>query len=163
MAKNIILEHEEVVQVVSALKESNISAEIMTKFQEMMDREDKNYYKSKKGILYKDGFSFRDYMSYDDKPLKYEFKIGKVTNIRDCTKTLVEALSGSYYIQLKKDGGVFAHRWEAKLHGYNIHIQKLKKREKTLKTEKGKKPYIEMIEKIEKKIKYIEDHPEKLI
>lgn len=43
MAKSIILEHEEEVKVVNELTNIDIDISILVKFQEMMNRENKNY------------------------------------------------------------------------------------------------------------------------
>lgn len=160
MAKNIILEHEEVGEVLEALRGTEISDDILMKFQEMFDRENKNYYKAKKGVISREGFFFSD--NYYRGPLDFEFKVKKATNIRDYNRNQYQFLWGNYYITRNKDI-VFAHKWEVKLYGYGKHIGILEKKIKTLKTEKGKKPYLELLHKIEKKVKYINDHPEKMI
>ena len=163
MGKNIILEHEEVVSVVEALRETNISPEIMTKFQKMMDRENKDYYKKHKGIISKIGFRLWIEHQYPATPLNFKFSIKKITNIRDHSKTEYKFLWGNYYVTGKKDTEVFAHQWEAKLAGNEQHLVLLENKIKKLKTTKGKEPYILLRDKITKKINFIHDHPERMI
>ncbi len=163
MAKNILLEHEEVVSVVEALKGTNISTEIMTKFQEMMDREDKKYYKKHKGIISKHGFRLWLDSRYDPNPLNFKFSIKAITNIRDHSKTEYEFLQGNYYVTGKKDIEVFAHKWEAKLAGLGQHLGALDKKIEKLKTEKGKEPYVLLRDKINNKIQFIHNHPERML
>ena len=160
MAKNIILEHGEVGEVLEALKGTKISEDIISKFQEMFDRENKDYYKPKKCQISKIAFYYDD--TYYSTVFDFEFKVKKATNIRDCTRNTYKFLSGNYWISRKKEE-VFAHKWEVKLYGYAKHINIIEKKLKTLKTDKGKKPYLELLHKIQKKVKYINDHPEKMI
>jgi len=159
MAKNIILEHEEVGEVLEALRGTEISDDILLKFQAMFDRENKDY-KAKKGVVSSEGFFFDD--NYSRIPLDFEFKVRKATNIRDYNRSQYQFLWGNYYITRKKEE-VFAHKWEVKLYGYAKHINIIEKKLKTLKTDKGEKPYLELLHKFQKKVKYINDHPEKMI
>lgn len=122
MAKKILLEHDEVVQIVNALEDTSISLEIMIKFKEMLDRDNVNYYKPKKEIIAQEAYTIDD--EYYTNPIDYFFRVKKVTAVKDSTKTCVSAYKGAYYIKLKKDS-VFAQHWEAKIYGYRTHISEL--------------------------------------
>jgi tRNA G10 N-methylase Trm11 len=160
MAKKILLEHDEVKSLVDILKETNVSVDIMHKFVEALERENKESYKKKKGIVSKHGFWIYD--NFYNNPLEYQYQIKPAKNIRDWSKSTFEFLSGNYYIKRKKEE-VFAHKWEAQLYVYNKHIKMIDKKLNTLKSDKGRYPYLILHSKIEKKIKSINDHPEKLI
>lgn len=160
MGKQILLEQDEIQEVVNNLTEGPL----LDKFNEMLNRESGNYYKKKKGQLFKTGFRLYEGWNNPAKPLDYTFKVSRVDNIWDATRTQYQVTTvNRYVINIDKEKDFFTHKLAARSAGLKRHKALLEKKIKTLKTDKGKKPYLEKIVKLERQIHLIDDFPHKWI
>lgn len=160
--KQLLLTVSEIQMLLDNLKGSNCSPDIISKLEEIATKEVKEKYVVKKGIILKTAYKLKCEEWADD-PLDYRYLTKEVKNLTDYSKTLYTAVNGRYIIQLKKDGGVFKFRWEAKLAGLERHKSILLKRLEKIKREDGRDKINIKLDEIERNIKYIQDNPEKLL
>lgn len=160
--RQLLLTASEIQMLLDNLQGSNCSQNIISKLEEIATKEVKEKYVVKKGIILKTAYKLK-YEEWADDPLDYRYLTKEVKNLTDYSRTLYNAVDGRYIIQLKKDGGVFKFRWEAKLAGLERHKSILLKRLEKIKREDGRDKINIKLDEIERNIKYIHDNPEKLL
>jgi len=160
--KQLLLTQEEIQEVVNNLTGTDVSNETLYKLIQVKDREQRDYYKPKKGVISKEMYVVKEIFTYGN-PLERIFRTEVVRDVRDHTKTLYKVTDNNRYILTFPKTEVFNQRWVAKIWAYKKHIRLLEERMSKLKTDKGKKPYLDLITTVKRKLHLIEDFPEKYI